>query len=173
MQESHVRQWLADALCTDPNTMLIEQVRDVSTKHGGLYCVELDYTQDSYDQCCELIMQVVATVKNPRKPRYAGLKLTFAQSPDEMQLLLNYGILKSISTGSSSNSCSTSPPSSSANSNNACGRNSSSSSSSICYSSSSPILSSSSCSISRRPSRGSSSHSSTWKSGRNSTRSTS
>ena len=98
MQESHVRQWLADALCTDPNTMLIEQVRDVSTKHGGLYCVELDYTQDSYDQCCELIMQVVATVKNPRKPRYAGLKITFAQSPDEMQLLLNYGILKAIST---------------------------------------------------------------------------
>jgi hypothetical protein len=98
MQEAHVRQWLADALCTDPNTMLIEQVRDVSTKHGGLYCVELDYTQDSYDQCCELIMQVVATVKNPRKPRYAGLKITFAQSPDEMQLLLNYGILKAIST---------------------------------------------------------------------------
>ena len=98
MQEAHVRQWLADVLCTDPNTMLIEQVRDVTTKHGGLYCVELDYTQDSYDQCCELIMQVVATVKNPRKPRYAGLKLTFAQSPDEMQLLLNYGILKSIST---------------------------------------------------------------------------
>jgi len=78
--------------------LLIEQVRDVTTKHGGLYCVEFDYTQDSYDQCCELIMQVVTTIKNPRKPRYQGLKVTFAQSPDEMQLLLNYGILKAIST---------------------------------------------------------------------------
>ncbi|KOO32821.1 hypothetical protein Ctob_011036 [Chrysochromulina tobinii] len=43
-------------------------------------------------------MQVVTTIKNPRKPRYQGLKVTFAQSPDEMQLLLNYGILKAIST---------------------------------------------------------------------------
>ena len=80
MQEDYVRQWMADALACDPNTMIFEQVRDVTTKHGGLYCVEFDYTPDSYDQCCELIMQVVTTIKNPRKPRYSGLKVTLLRN---------------------------------------------------------------------------------------------
>jgi hypothetical protein len=35
MQEAHVRQWLADALCTDPNTMLIEQVREHGRSGSG------------------------------------------------------------------------------------------------------------------------------------------
>ena len=43
--------------------------------------------------------QAIMRIPNPRKPRLPGTKITVAASPDEMQLLLNFGILKGIVAG--------------------------------------------------------------------------
>ena len=47
--------------------------------------------------------QAIMRIPNPRKPRLPGTKITVAASPDEMQLLLNFGILKGIVAGNISN----------------------------------------------------------------------
>ncbi|KOO52712.1 hypothetical protein Ctob_016409 [Chrysochromulina tobinii] len=94
--EPYVIQHFADLLCTSPETMVFTSVVDIASRHAGLHCLEVDYTADTYDQVCELTAQAIMRIQNPRKPRLPGTKLTVAASADEMQLLLNFGILKGI-----------------------------------------------------------------------------
>ena len=101
--EAYVIQFFADLLCTSPDTMVFTAVADIASRYSGLHCLEVDYTADTYDQCCEITAQAIMRIPNPRKPRLPGTKITVAASPDEMQLLLNFGILKGIVAGNISN----------------------------------------------------------------------
>ena len=96
LKQPHVLQFLADSLRTKADRIDISAVKDVALKHANVFCVEFDFSEESYDECLELSTQGFVRIPNPRKPKLTGTKVTIAQQPEDLQLLLGFRILRPI-----------------------------------------------------------------------------
>ena len=95
-EEDHVRQQLADALQTNPNSLAVSPVRDIPFKHANVMCAEFDWSSESYERLLELSTQGFVRIAHPTKPNLNGTKVAVAQSVDDLQQLLGFGILRAI-----------------------------------------------------------------------------
>ena len=67
-------------------------------RHHQLKKKPPDYTEESYDAKCELTTQGFMMIENPRKPLLTGTKIYVGQSPEDLQQLAQYQLLRTIRT---------------------------------------------------------------------------